>query len=1170
MRSALQWRGWAWLALGAGLIQPVFADELEAGFASPPAEARPRTWWYWMNGCVTKEGITADLEAMKAAGLAEAQMFTVQQHMIGTDGRPVQGDVLFMSPRWREMVRHALVECHRLGLEFTVLTCEGWGQGGGRWVKPAESMQKVVWSTAQVVGGRTVPLAIERPMPEPHHYTDIALLGFPTAPGEESERPPLLSASATVTRLSARSIAEQVARPAGGYGGAPSEDSEPPLLTMPLSTPGKPQWVLLDYGESRVFSSVFIAMNHMRDVPDPENWGDSPYLDAAGKQALARLSGPRYWELQSSDDGRNFRSVGRISTHGTTSFPETRARYFRLWLPVPPPLQKPLPLSPAEPMEFTHLHLAGPRLDRPEFRNGQYVDWRVREFSGQDVPAANVVARAQIVDLTGLTSWDAPPGNWTLLRLGHAATGVHIAASRLGGLEADKLSRQAVLNHLDNGMIGTVLTDAGPLAGRTLKHIVCDSWERGYENWTPLMREEFARRRGYAIEPWLPALTGRVVESVEASERFLWDFRRTIADLLAENYYGTLREYANRRGLTIYAEATGHGMPAIADQLQCKGRTDFPMGEFWAGRPHLDDAKEAASAAHIYGQNIAATESFTSIPQFAGWRREPVLFKAEGDLRLCVGINRLCFQCFAHQPWLDRVPGMSIGRWGSNLERNNTWWRPAAAAWISYLSRSQFLLQRGRFVADVVYFYGEDAPVDFRFSRLKPEMPAGYDFDVCNAEILRRFTVKDGSLELPSGMRYRVLVLPENDRMTLETLQVIQALVRHGATVMGPRPNLSPSLVGWPDADRTLQTIAAEVWGDCDGRTVTSHRYGKGQVVWGRSLAEALGTAPDFMSDDRNLRFIHRREDGTEIYFVSNQSDRATVARCTFRTTGKVPELWQPDTGRRETTAMYAEHNGRTTLPLALDPFGSVFIVFRRPSQPGQAIASIRSGRRAEFSVASGRGEFLVAPPVLTDTHTTVAVWEPGRYEIALSGGRIHRVGVAALPAAQEIAGPWEMRFPPDLDAPAMATLPRLMSWTESAEDGIRHFSGTAVYLKTIHVSSEQKELGSRLYLDLGEVKNVCEVTLNGRDLGVLWKPPFRVDITAAARVGENRLELKVTNLWPNRLIGDQHRPVEKRITWASYNHFRADDPLLPSGLLGPVVLRTARTLTLSTRNPVP
>lgn len=1108
------------------------SPSLEEGFAQPPRSARAVTWWHWINGTVTRESITADLESMKRIGLGGAQLFNVRMPMRGTDNVDVKGNVSFMTPQWRDLVQHAIKESARLGLEFSILDCEGWGEGGGPAITPSDSMQRVVWSEAQVTGGKTVKLEVPRPLAEPAFYEDIALLAFPTMPGDEAVEKPELQASATIPR-------EQLQR----------KDMTPPILVMPLPMPEKPQWLRLEYKEPHTFSTIHISINNMRELKDPEAWDNTSFMDEPARQSLKALKGVHYWELQASDDGKEFRPVGRIASHGTSSIPPTRGRVFRIYMPVPPPLQEGLPFKHDLQMQITDIGFGGPRIDDPEARAGELVDTSSSLFSDARGAGRPGIARNQIVSLTGNTEWAAPAGTWTLLRIGRASTGAQVGPAEIGGLEADKLSHDAVLKFLRDGMLGQVIKDAGPLAGQTLLHVVCDSWEKGYENWTPRMREEFRKRRGYDIEPWLPVISGRVVESVEASERFMWDFRRVIADLVAENYYGTLREYANAHGLTLYAEATGHGLPTTADQLQCKGQTDVPMGEFWTDRGDLNDCKEAGSAAHIYGKTVAGAESFTAEPKVSGWSRDPYSLKAQGDLRFVMGINRFSLHRFVNQPVPDRGPGMSLSKYGSNLDRTNTWWEQGRP-WMDYVARSQFLLQQGKSVADLCYFYGEAAPVDFRFENLPVKAPSGYDFDVCNAEILQRMQVENGRITLPSGVSYRALVLPNTDRMSPEVARTVQRLVKAGAVVMGPRPKKSPSLSGYPAVDQEIEKIAQEVWGDCDGKTVKSHQYGAGSIHWGDAIADLPGVGPDFASDDANLRFIHRHEGSTEMYFVSNQKAAATVANCTFRVGGLVPELWHPDTGQRESLALFTQGNGTTKITLPLDPAGSVFVVFRQPVK-----GEVLSGLKRDGADALAASAAPVAVPVRGPGGVKLTAWQAGTYEASTASGKTVHATAAEIAAPTAIAGPWHIEFPAQRGAPPSADFPQLASWTESTDDGVKYFSGTATYTTTFELPTGPRGANSRLMLDLGEVKNLCEVVLNGQSLGILWKPPFRVDITAAA-AGRNELKLRVTNLWPNRLIGDQKLPVARRIAWASYQPYTADAPLLPSGLLGPVSVR--------------
>jgi hypothetical protein len=1080
------------LALLLAPPQPAAAtDALESGFLNPPESAKPRTWWHWVSGNISREGITADLEAMKSIGLAGAQIFTVDQS-------DVKGPVGFMSPEWRQLVHHALSEGNRLGLEMAMENCEGWNESGGPWVTPAESMQKVVWTEAEIAGGQRVALSLPQPLTVRGYYADIAVLAFPSIAGDVPVEP------------------LRITTPEGAAGA---------VIAVPPPSPDRPQWIQLEFAKPMSFRTLRIGTT---------------------KVLHGLLPGSPPWELQVGDDGLKFRTVCAIPERGTISFDEVTGRYYRLWLPVMPPKDTEL--------AFNELSLLeGVRIDKVEAQTGMTVDRSFREFSTAIFPAASIIPAGAVIDLTGRTDWDAPPGDWTVVRIGHTSTGKtnYPAAPATAGLECDKLSAAAVADHFQLGMLGAVIADNGPLVGRSLRYVLCDSWEAGCENWTPLMRAEFMRSRGYDLQPWLLTLTGRVVDSQETTQRFLWDFRRTLADLVAKNHYGTLQRLAHQNHMGLTAEAVGINMPTVADQLQCKGYTDVPMGEFWVGSnwpglTPIDDTKEAACAAHIYGQNIAAAEAYTALPQFSDWAQDPYSLKALGDLEFCLGINRFVFHRYAHQPWLDRKPGMSMGPWGTNFERTNTWWEPAAA-WMTYLSRCQYLLQQGIFSADACYYYGEGAPVDVKPAWLTPKLPSGFDYDVCNTEILLRMAVKDGRIVLPSGMTYRVLVLPDSDRMTVPVAEKIRDLVKAGATVVGPRPTRTPSLTGYPACDDTLRAIAAEAWGASGGHSVTN-----------APLSAILGVAPDFASDDGILRFIHRRAGGAEIYFVSNQATNEVTAGCTFRVAGKVPELWHPDTGRVETAAFYASKDGRTTLPLHLDPAGSVFVIFQKPDAGTDPIVAMSESRQVFPASQTDSAAPLPDAPVYRDGQVILTAWKSASYRFVTASGRTLAARAIDVPPPRLLAGAWTVAFPPNLGAPSSMTMDPLASWTGSMEPGIKFFSGTATYLKYFDLPDASFGPGLRQFLDLGAVRNLARVELNGRDLGVLWKEPFRVEITAFARPGANHLAIRVTNLWPNRMIGDLSVPPAQRVTWASVEPYTATSPLLPSGLLGPVMIRTA------------
>ncbi len=836
----------------------------------------------------------------------------------------------------------------------------------------------------------------------------------------------------------------------------------------------------------------------------------------------------------------------------------------------------------------------GPRVAVPDLAPKTGLS---RNFTSSVRPY-DVLRRATILDLTSRTDgegrlrWDVPQGQWTVLRFGYTPTGreTHPTAVEGRGLECDKLSKAAVEAHFA-GMLATLIADAGSGARRALTQTHIDSWEVGFQNWTPRFREEFQQRRAYDPLLYLPTFSGRIVESPEISERFLWDMRRTIADLVADNYAGHLAELAHEHGQKLSIEAYGNGP---FDDLQYAARADVPMGEFWteadsAGRFNV--CKSMASAAHTYGKPLLATEAFTSYPATAKWQNHPFSLKAMADAAFCEGVNRLVIHRYAHQPWLDRKPGMTMGPFGVHYERTQTWWEQSKS-WHEYLARCQFLLQQGLFVADICYMTQEGAYAEPPGpDKLRPPPPAGYDYDLATPEVVRtRMSVKDGRLALPDGMNYRVLVLPDTQLLTPALLRKVKQLAEAGATIIGSRPSKSPGLTDYPECDSEVEQLAGELWGDCDGKAIKEHAVGKGKIIAGKSLdtvLTALRAPADFeqltKTTGYKLRCIHRKIDGAEFYFVANSNSQPVIAECAFGVAAKQPELWHPDTGRIENPAIWHEQDGRTVVPLKFDSCGSIFVVFDKASSGANPVITVtRDGNvdsSAEISFGpNGKLELLVS--------------EPGIYGLKTASGKSVKVEIKDLPKPVQVTGKWELRFPPNSGAPERITLDKLISWPDHSDPGVKYFSGAATYGKTIQIPPEWIAGHRRLYLDLGKVQVIAEVKLNGQSLGTLWKPPFRADITDVARAGENQLEVQVVNLWPNRLVGDEQLPDDcqwrtpqtemgmplagwpkwlledkpsptGRLTFTTWKHWTKNSPLLESGLLGPVTLRVLERIAV-------
>lgn len=1188
------------------------AGDAAAGeFASPPFNCGPWVYWFWLDVNVTREGITADLEAMKAVGIAGVLIMDVDQGTPASFNGSKFGDA-----QWYELFQFACEEAGRLGIEVNMTNDAGWCGSGGPWITPELSMQVVVWSSTSVTGGKRLETALPQPKASMDFYRDIAVLAFPTPPADQTD--------------------------------------------------------------------------HAYRIPDI--------------RGLTESNGAQYNQA--------------TSAHWET------------------------------------------------------------------LPADQVVAKAGILDVTGemdahgVLRCELPAGDWTILRFGHTTTTVnnHPAPEGGLGLETDKLSRKATEFQFD-ALMGRIIKNIGPLAGTTLVATHIDSWETGAQNWTPTMREDFQRLRGYDLLPYLPVFTGRVVDSLEISQRFLWDLRKAIGDLLIENYAVAMREAAQKYGLRLSIEGYS-GEPG--SDVFYGGEADEPMSECWSWDRFGErgSVTEMTSAGHVFGRNIIGQETFTANSE-ERWLGHPAVVKDIGDWTFCEGVNRFVFHRYAMQPWTNPhyAPGVSMGPWGLHYERTQTWWN-MSKPWHDYVARCCHLLRQGHFVADVCYLEAEGAPRRFSAPETGPQAsgssaiypfppqigtghPArrpGYNYDGCPPElVLERMEFKDGFLTLPGGMKYRVLVLPDSPTMTPELLGKIRKLVDGGAWVIGPRPEKSPSLGNFPDCDAEVQKLAAEIW---DG----------GKVISGKSAAEMLaerGILPDFECDQPMVRWIHRRTEKMDIYFVANgavegqypYAGRLLVVNCSFRMAGPRPELWDPETGRTAPIALYDTANGMTRIPLVLPPTSSVFVIFRtgQSSPANEVVRSISrdgkmllqaGGRQAppkieilsaiygkpagrahtrnakaniqklvdggetrfpvvkiaamggdpnrnvvkqldihyringkeehalyhdgdevdlsarggnsqapaqieilsaiygnpgepanlrdakadiEKLIGSGEISFPVVdiatiggdpalnvvktlelhyrvngreekallhdgdvvdfsasgedPQVTIETgadgRLQICAAQPGNYSCVLASGDTAAVAIPVVPEPVNVPGPWTVTFPGGWGAPEQIQLDTLIPLNTHAEAGVRYFSGTATYHCEFNIPADLLAEGHRVVLDLGDVAVMADVTLNGRPLGILWKAPFQMDVTAALRAGQNTLEIAVANLWVNRLIGDQQLPSDAkrgsggnltewpqwlldgkssptgRFTFTTWELWHKDDPLVDSGLLGPVRLRT-------------
>ncbi len=1330
-----------WATGSALAMMAVAAAAQEQGpdpetFRNPPAEARPKTLYFWMNGNVTREGIDADLTAIRDVGLGGVMMFD------GSSDVP-KGPVDYLSPRWLGLMTHMMDKAGELGLKAGLHNAPGWSSSGGPWIAPAQAMQQIVWTETTVAGGAPLTVRLKQPYTKKGYYRDAAVLAFPASAGDDS-----------VWRDAVAGMRAGAAVPVATL-------TDRDLHTQAIVSPARPLIVTM----KALFTAQAVTLYADKDQP-----GFSATIEA-------------------SDDGRAWRPVTKVSvgvergieSPGSANFPAVTARFFRI--------------TPSATVKLAEaLVHATPRIADWDLK-GEH-DFQMGSMGAATPPsdARDAIDPGRVIDLTaridaaGTLRWTPPAGRWTVLRFGHTPTGkLNVAASDSGrGLEVDKFSVAAV-DHQFDSTIARLVQAAKPEAGKAFDMVEIDSFEAGLQNWSVGVPADFLRRNGYDLKPYLPALTGRIVGDRDVSDRFLFDFRRTLADLMADNYYGRMQTRANAAGLRFHVEGYG---PGAFDGLQVSGRAQVPMTEFWTRTPWTDNrtVKAVSSAAHVYGKNVVAAEAFTGEAETSRWQDYPYAMKALGDQMFAQGFNDIFFHRYAHQPNPNAAPGMAMGPWGINLERSNTWFAQGRP-WMEYLARSQYLLRQGTYVADVLYFVGEQSPNQAEYVRpdvspdanpkigqvFDPKMPAGYNYDLVNAEVLlTRAHVEDGRIVLANGASYRLLALPDKlDGMTPQLAAKLRELVEAGAAILGPRPTHPLTLAGKADGDAAFTAAVDALWGG-------GAKVGRGRVFASGGIGEALATldvAPDAQcrtaTPGGQVVWLHRRLATRDMYFVANRQRRAETVTCTFRVADVAPSLWDAETGTIRRPALFRTGGRETVTTFDLGPVGSTFVMLdpaarsRRidwvardgirfadlaaapvvaaapadsftislwakpdidlrlmpdeavtgridetgknyliPARSGRdlhgegtAIAGLALGRNGAFVIERGSSDSVAAvlvshAPVAGWTHVALVydrgtpslylngklvrtgkrsgrtvfaggddapaasgvtyffegnatptqmvaraltaaeiaqasaagppvpivaatpaeivrdddgrlsalAWQSGRY--TMSDGRKFRADVAA---PVTVAGPWSVRFQSGRGAPDRITLDTLASLSRHADAGVRHFSGTATYERTVDVPAHLIGKGQRLYLDLGRVEVLSGVTVNGRDLGVVWKEPYRVDITDVVKPGANTVSLKVTNLWANRMIADAALPEEGkfvegdwpigerfaadgskttvmarkitalpdwyktghakppggRVTFTPWTFYQPDEPLLDSGLLGPVRLVSAREIAI-------
>lgn len=1079
------------------------AHSLHEQLINPTNEARPWTFWYWMFGAVSKEGITADLEAMKQAGLGGTYLMPIK----GTKEAPqYNGKAQQLTPEWWEMVRFSMQEADRLGLKLGMHICDGFALAGGPWISPKESMQKVVWNDTIVDGGKFKTFCLPQPEATENYYEDIAVFALPVEDAADE-----MSAKITCVNI------------------ATAGDIKP-THTINMDASGVirssyPCYIQYEYGKPFTCRNVEIVLN-------------------GNNYQAHRL------KVMASDDGVNYRFVKQLvparqgwqntDENSTHSIPETTARYFRFyWTPEgSEPGSEDMDAAKWKPnlkIKQLRLHREA-RLNQWEGKAG--LVWRVASATKEEeIGKKDCYTLSQVINLTDEFNKTAdtnfnkrtltailPKGKWKILRMGHTATG-HTNATAGGGkgLECNKFDPQIVRKQFDHWFAQAFVKTDPQLARRVLKYMHVDSWECGCQNWSDNFIAEFQKRRGYDLMPYMPLLAGIPMESVERSEMILRDVRTTIAELVVDVFYQVLADCAKEYDCQFSAECVAPTM--VSDGLMHYQKVDLPMGEFWLNSPTHDkpnDMMDAISGAHIYGKKIIQAEGFTEVR--GTWDEHPAMLKALLDRNYALGINRLFFHVYVHNPWLDRKPGMTLDGIGLFFQRDQTWWKTGAKAFCDYVTRCQTLLQYGHPVTDIAVFTGEEIPRrSILPERLVPSLPGLFGAERVKSEHLRLINEGQPLRVRPVGVTHSAnmadpekwvnplrgyaydsfnkdallrLAKAENGRMTLPGGASYKVLILPLARPMNP----NPVALSFETKQRIEELKAA-------GVLIPSIPYKEDDF-------SAFGLERDMIVPE-DIAWTHRSGEQGDIYFISNQREEVRTFTANMRISGRKPECWNPVTGEIDVCPSYNQKKNRTEMTLTLAPNESVFIVYPMEKRNNEYVGNSQS------------------------------LWKEKK------SNPFHNKAVYTALKIKE----YDVNF---VAANKVISRTELFDWSKEEDEQIRYYSGTAIYKMTFFQKNKRKG-EEQIYLNLGKVCDLATVRVNGLDCGTIWTAPYRADITKAIKKGVNELEIEVTNTWANAFKGMDEGKAPFEGIWANAKYRRADSSLLPAGLMGPLQLEVYR-----------
>ena len=1114
----------------------------KAGFKSPEKQYRPETWFHLNGNNISKAGLTLDLEAIKEAGLQGI-------HLFNKAGRPYPNvkPIKILSPEWEDMIRHAADESKRLGLKFTMQNCPGWSMTGGPWVPAEEAQREVVESIYRISGGRNFNDILKLDSlykTADYNYKDIQVLAFPTL-----DRDTLAPFNPSKIETNNHMVPwKDIFNPNSKI----IVKRKTTRLDMPLDAYRR-QGISVVENKNTWVKTIFDKPVTLRTITFPQSrhmivGTEYPKIDLSIQvEALVDNQLIEITTIDLPDANWNDRRK-----HLTLAIPETTSNTFVF--------------------TFKGEHAIAPEFIRlsskPKLHNHEAKAAKVLRGLKQDVqydyeentiiPMDNIINLSDKMNDEGKLIWEVPEGHWTVVRFGHINMRLtnKPAVPEATGWESSKLDKIAIENHLRHGMIGNLIKPGGPIGDGKLHGLLIDSWESHVPTWTMNSEDmftEFETRRGYSMKTYLLATMGYIVDSPEITTKFLRDLRHTMDEVFIDNFFKHFATVAHDMGAEVYTEGAGGEVLPI-DPMRYYGVSDIPMTEFWYPKAPSDQNEyakpiyNAASAAHLYNKPVLAAEACTQVG--VKWNEHPFLVKYLIDYNFTKGVNHLVFHTFSHTPQNNVAPGSSFGgNIGFPLVRNQTWWK-YMKDWTEYLSRNQYVLQQGEYVADVLRYYGdhyERPPFDLDY------FPKGYRFDYLNAEILQQqLSVKDGKIHVNNGGDYKIITLRNSKSMLLSTIKKLKALVMDGAVILGEKPVDSPSLMDDETDLTALHAIANQLWKDTESGV---NQVGKGRVYWGKTIDDVLKEeriAKDvIVPEGLDINWIHRKTNDADIYFVASKNENPIDVSLSFRINHVAPQVWNALTGEQQDAKIWNREENRTNVVLSLPSNGSSIIVFTKRNKSPYAKKVTYNNKvvlNSETSWYNIHNSDIY--PKLSWSGDDLVVSHSGDYTFYQNEKEIKQtVSVEEFVLQND----WKIVFEKGWETPKSIDIPILQSLTQLSNDAIKHYSGTTTYFKNFHL----EEVGRRTILDLGQVANIAELWCNNDLVGVKWAPPFEYDISHVVKAGDNQLEVKVTNTWRNQLIFDNFRPNREKKTWTTNPPKKNEKELEDSGLIGPVILKS-------------